>query len=129
LSSDRRAAYHNDFILFLAEGGVLGAGLLVAWMLLVLVSLTRRYFNFVRSHEPEHAKMARLVLVGLNGFFVSMAFNPVLEGLSRSATIFALVAIASTLGSPEDDRGGAHLNDDILVPALARADQSPPPRR
>jgi O-antigen ligase len=94
------APYHNDFILFLAEGGLVGAGLLVAWILLLLTDLTRRYFGFVRARAPNHADLARLLLVGLSCFVVSMVFNPVLEGLSRSATIFALAAIASTLGTP-----------------------------
>jgi O-antigen ligase len=100
LSATRQTPYHNDFILFLAEGGIVGAALFVGWIVLLLVDLTRRYFGFLENAEPEHARLARLLLIGLNGFVVSMAFNPVLEGLSRSATIFALVAIASTLGTP-----------------------------
>ncbi len=106
---DRRSPYHNDFILFMVEGGIIGVGLLVAWILLLLSDLTRRYFGFVRSDAPARATLARVLLVGLSGFIVSMAFNPVLEGLSRSATIFALAAIAATLGSPEPatEREGA----------------------
>lgn len=102
-SRDRSSPYHNDFVMFLAEGGIIGAGLLVVWIVLLLSSLTRRYFGFVEADAPERATLARLLLVGLNGFIVAMVFNPVLEGLSRSATVFALVAIASTLGAPEGD--------------------------
>jgi hypothetical protein len=88
--------------MFLAEGGLVGAGLLIAWIALLLTSLIRAYFGFAAAGSPERARLARLLLVGLNGFFVAMAFNPVLEGLSRSATVFALAAIASTLGAPEE---------------------------
>jgi O-antigen ligase len=100
LTKTRQAPYHNDFILFLAEGGAVGAALFIGWIVLLLTDITRRYFGFLETEAPEHARLMRLVLVGLNGFIVTMAFNPVLEGLSRSATIFALVAIASTLGTP-----------------------------
>jgi O-antigen ligase len=127
---DHPSPYHNDYIMFLAEGGLLGAGLLVAWIILLLVDLTRRYFGFVRARAPDHANLARLLLVGLSGFFVSMASNPVLEGLSRSATIFALAAIAGTLGEPDppadDDEDDAELTTtrapvSVATPAVARS--------
>jgi O-antigen ligase len=98
---DHPSPYHNDYILFLAEGGLLGIGLLAAWIVLLLSNLTRRYFGFAHGDAPERANLARLLLIGLSGFVVSMGFNPVLEGLSRSTTIFALAAIASTLGAIE----------------------------
>jgi O-antigen ligase len=101
-SKTAASPYHNDFVMFLAEGGLVGAGLLIAWIALLLTSLIRAYFGFAAAGSPERARLARLLLVGLNGFFVAMAFNPVLEGLSRSATVFALAAIASTLGAPEE---------------------------
>jgi O-antigen ligase len=100
-SRTEASPYHNDFVMFLAEGGLVGAGLLFAWIALLLASLFRRYFSFAASGATERARLARLLLVGLNGFFVAMAFNPVLEGLSRSATVFALAAIASTMGEPD----------------------------
>ena len=33
-------------------------------------------------------------MVGFNSFFVAAAFNPVLEGLSRSAVIFSMYGLA-----------------------------------
>jgi O-antigen ligase len=103
---EHASPYHNDFILFLAEGGLLGAGLLAGWMVLLLVDLTNRYFGFAHGDAPHRANLARLMLVALTGFFVSMGFNPVLEGLSRSATVFALAAIAALIGVPnrEEER-------------------------
>jgi O-antigen ligase len=92
--------YHNDFVLFLAEGGLLGAGLLIAWMLLAELTLISRYRGFVRSDQIVRANLVRVVLVTLNAFFVAMAFNPVLPGATRSATIFGLYAMAMSLGRP-----------------------------
>jgi O-antigen ligase len=106
-SKTSASPYHNDFVMFLAEGGLVGALLLGAWIVLLLTSLIRARFAFAAAGSPERARLARLLLVGLNGFFVAMAFNPVLEGLSRSATVFALAAIASTLGTPDQREGEA----------------------
>jgi O-antigen ligase len=99
-SRDRRSPYHNDFVMFLALGGIVGLVLLVAWIVLLERSLLRRYFGFARAGAHARARLARLLLVGLNGYIVSMFFNPVLQGLSRSATIFGLASIAALLGEP-----------------------------
>jgi O-antigen ligase len=100
-SRERRSPYHNDFVMFLAEGGVLGSLLLVAFIVSLLRQLVTRYFGFVRIGDEDRARFARLLLIGLNSFLITMVFNPVLAGLSRSATIFALVAFAAALGKPE----------------------------
>lgn len=123
---DHPSPYHNDYIMFLAEGGLLGAGLLIAWIILLLVDLTRRYFGFVRARAPDHANLARLLLVGLSGFFVSMASNPVLEGLSRSATIFALAAIAGTLGQPDAPADDADEGDEGVTTTRAPVSATTP---
>jgi hypothetical protein len=100
-SRDQKALpYHNDFVLFLAEGGLLGAGLLVVWMVLTELTLISRYRGFMRSGQVARANLIRAILVTLNAFFVAMAFNPVLPGATRSATIFGLYAIAMSLGKP-----------------------------
>ncbi len=100
-SRDQKALpYHNDFVLFLAEGGLLGAGLLVAWMLLAELTIIRRYRGYVRSGQEAQANLLRVIIVCLNAFFVAMAFNPVLPGATRSATIFGLYAMAMSLGQP-----------------------------
>lgn len=108
-SRDEKALpYHNDYVLFLAEGGLLGAGLLLAWMCLFEVTLLRRYRGFVRSGQQDHANLLRVILVCMNAFFVAMVFNPVLPGASRSATVFGLYAIAMSLGKPaEPEADGA----------------------
>lgn len=100
-SRDQRALpFHNDFVLFLASGGLVGLGLLVAWFVLTELTLIRRYRGFVRAGDLRRAGLLRTILVCINAFVVAMAFNPVLPGASRSATIFGLYAIAMSLGEP-----------------------------
>jgi hypothetical protein len=100
-SRDERALpFHNDFVLFLANGGLVGIGLLAAWFILTELTLIRRYRGFVRAGDMRRAGLLRAILVGLNAFIVAMGFNPVLPGASRSATIFGLYAIAMSIGVP-----------------------------
>jgi O-antigen ligase len=96
----RASPYHNDFVLFLAKGGLLGLLLLLAFLFALERSLLRRYFALTEVGEDTRASLVRLLLVGFNGFLVSMAFNPVLQGFSRSATIFAMYGIAMLVGTP-----------------------------
>jgi hypothetical protein len=100
----RASPYHNDFVLFLAKGGLVGLLLLLAFILALERSLLRRYFAFVEAGDDARTSLLRLLLVGLNGFLVSMAFNPVLQGFSRSATIFAMYGIAMLMGSARQTR-------------------------
>lgn len=115
-SRERQSPYHNDFVMFLAEGGLLGTLLLLGWLGFLFRILITRYFGFVRTGEHDRAVLARLVLIGLVGFVVAMVFNPVLEGLSRSATIFALAAIGSMLGDPDET---AEVPATVAAPAPA----------
>lgn len=97
---EKTLPFHNDFVLFLANGGLVGLGLLVAWFVLTEMTLLRRYRGFVRAGDGRRAGLLRAILVCLNAFVVAMAFNPVLPGASRSVTIFGLYAIAMSLGEP-----------------------------
>lgn len=98
---DQRALpYHNDFILFLAEGGLVGLGLLLAWIVWLEVTLLRRYRGYVRFGQRHEAMLTRIILVTLNGFFTAMGFNPVLPGLTRSIAVFGLAGIALSLTPP-----------------------------
>jgi len=92
--------YHNDFVLFAAEGGLMGFGLLLGWMVLTEIEIVRRYRRFIRIGQQDRADLLRVLLVCLNAFYVAMLFNPVLPGASRSATVFGLYAIAMSLGDP-----------------------------
>ena len=119
--------YHNDFILFLALGGLLGIGLLLAFIVVTEVTLIRWVHRFRRSGQHDRANVLRAILVGLNAFFVAMGFNPVLSGASRSAAVFGLYAIAMSVGAPlagADDpvhRGDLAGSGDLNAPAAPSA--------
>ena len=100
ITDEKALPFHNDFVLFLAEGGLLGFGLLAGWIILTEVTLVRRYRRFIAAGQRERADLLRITLVFLNAFFAAMLFNPVLPGASRSATIFGLYAITMSLGDP-----------------------------
>ena len=100
-SRDSKALpFHNDFVLFLAQGGGVGLGLLLGWIALTELTLLRRYRAFREAGAADAADLTRIILVTLNCFFVAMAFNPVLEGVTRTASLFGLYGIAMSLGTP-----------------------------
>lgn len=106
-SRDEKALpFHNDFVLFLAQGGAIGFGLLLAWIVLMELTLLRRYRGFRDAGYVDAADLTRIVLVTLNCFIVAMAFNPVLEGVTRTASLFGLYGIAMSLGVPARVAGG-----------------------
>lgn len=109
--------YHNDYVLFLAEGGLVGFGLLVAWIAGLELTLLRGYRGFLQANMQAHATAMRLLLVGLNSFLVAAAFNPVMEGMSRSATIFGFYGVAMMLGRPPKE---------VALARVGTRDQAPP---
>lgn len=112
--------YHNDFILFLAEGGIVGVGLLLTWIAYVEATLLKRHREYRAARRRPQADLTRAILILLNGFFVAMAFNPVLSGITRSTAIFGLSAIALSLGSPWAPRegDGQALSDGYAAPSI-----------
>ena len=100
--------FHDDFVLFLAEGGLLGIALLLSWMTYTEITLLRRYREFMNAGDLDRARLIRVLLVMVNAFFIAIPFNPVLEGVTRTATLFGVWAIAMSLGRPRPasrDRG------------------------
>jgi hypothetical protein len=93
--------FHNDYVLFLAEGGVLGLGLLLSFVIGLNIKLGRAHRIFVAQRRLERANLLRTIMVGFNSFFLAAAFNPVLEGMSRSAVIFSLYGLAMLVCSDE----------------------------
>jgi hypothetical protein len=85
--------YHNDYILFLAGGGIIGFGLLMLWIAATELLVLHRYIDLIRTGERDKAALIKTLLVGYNAFFVAAAFNPSITGVSRSATIFSIYAL------------------------------------
>jgi O-antigen ligase len=107
LRDGKTLPFHDDFILFLAEGGVLGLGLLLSWMVYTEITLLRRYRELMTAGNFDRARLTRALLVMINAFFIAIPFNPVMEGVTRTATLFGVWAIAMSLGRPQ--RGASDL--------------------
>jgi O-antigen ligase len=96
--------FHNDYIFFLAGGGIVGIGLLLAWIIATEILVARRYGDLLASGETARPALVRALLVGFNVFFVTCAFNPSLEGMSRSASVFAVYAMMMAALPPSPRR-------------------------
>jgi O-antigen ligase len=106
--------FHNDYVLFLAEGGLIGLLLLISFILSLNARLARAHRKFVAQGRWERANLVRLLMVGFNSFFLAASFNPVLEGLSRSAVIFSMYGLAMLV-----------CRDDVATPAGAPLGRNP----
>jgi O-Antigen ligase len=91
--------FHNDYVLFLAKGGLLGFGLLLTWMVSTELIAVRRYATLVEDGQYQRAGLVRALLVGYNVFFVTSAFNPTILGMSRGASLFAVYALIMMVSS------------------------------
>jgi O-antigen ligase len=91
--------FHNDYVFFLAGGGIVGFGLLAAWILATELIVLRRYGRLLASGENARAALIRSLLVGFNVFFLTAAFNPSMMGMSRSASVFAVYALMMAAGA------------------------------
>jgi O-antigen ligase len=101
-----KAPYHNDLLLFLAEGGVVGLGLFLLWIVATEATLLHRYAGFRDTGRWARAGLIRVFLVMFNTFVVSAVFNPTFNQISPSATLFALYGVVMLLGSPISGRKG-----------------------
>lgn len=94
------APYHNDYVMFLSSGGLLGLGLLLAWIAGTETGALRRYRGFVAAGEPGKANLLRAVLCAFNAWLVAAAFNPLFTGASRSLTLFSFYGLMMLVGTP-----------------------------
>jgi O-antigen ligase len=92
-STEFQIPYHNDYIHFLANGGLIGLGLLLLWITGTELLVLRSYTVLLATGDRTRAILLRALLVGYNAFFVTAAFNPTLMGLSRAASIFSIYAL------------------------------------
>ena len=113
LGAPIQAPLHNDYILFLVEGGAVGFLLLILWAGATEVMILRRHRAFIEAGQEHHAALLRTLLVGFNGYFCAAAFNPLFYGASRSATLFAIYGLMMGLGAPQRTRA----DGEVGVPA------------
>jgi O-antigen ligase len=89
--------YHNDYIQVLANGGLIGLGLLVGWIVLTELLVFRRYLELVDAGEWYKGATLRTLLSGFNAFVVIAAFNPTISGVSRATSLFCIYGLMMLL--------------------------------
>jgi O-antigen ligase len=94
--------YHNDLVLFLVEGGIVGLGLFLLWAASTEMLLLRRFTGFRDAGRTNPANLVRVFLVMFNTFLVGSAFNPTFNPVSPAATLYTLYGVVMLLGAPED---------------------------
>ena len=92
--------FHNDLVLFLAEGGLLGLGLFLLWAIATEMTLLRRFTAFRDSGHFPPADLIRIYLVMFNTFLVCSVFNPTFNAIPPAATLFTLYGVVMLLGRP-----------------------------
>jgi O-antigen ligase/polysaccharide polymerase Wzy-like membrane protein len=95
-----KAPFHDDYIMLLALGGVIGLGLALWWLIATEQNVLRRYRAFLTAGELVRANTLRTLLVGFNVFFAAAFFNPGLSSVGRGATVFAIYAMMMIVGEP-----------------------------
>ena len=114
-----KAPFHDDYIMLLALGGLIGFGLAAWWLIATEQNILRRHRGFLDAGQPERAKFLRTLLVGFNVFFMAAFFNPGLSSVGRGATVFAIYALMMMVGEPA--RPGTALAGErpSMVPSVA----------
>jgi len=102
-----KAPFHDDYVMLLAAGGLIGFGLVAWWVAATEVEVLRRYRGFLASGRYQSANLLRALLVAFNVFFVAALFNPELSGAGRGTTLFAMYAMMMMLGRPDRPQGRA----------------------
>lgn len=95
-----KAPFHDDYIMLLASGGVIGFGLAAWWLIATEQNILRRYRGFLDAGQPARARLLRALLVGFNVFFAAALFNPELSSVGRGASVFAIYTMMMMVGEP-----------------------------
>jgi len=95
-----KAPFHDDYIMLLAAGGVIGFGLAAWWVAATEAEILRRYRGFLSNGRIQSANMLRVLLIAFNVFCVSALLNPELSGAARGTCLFAIYALMMSLGVP-----------------------------
>jgi hypothetical protein len=110
-----KAPFHDDYVMLLATGGVLGLAVILWWLMITEQHVIRRYRGFLAAGQAPQAMLLRTLLVGFNVFFAAAMFNPELSSVGRGASIFTIYAMMMMLGRP-DASGDLQPTNDLLTP-------------
>src|SRR5712691_3648259 len=101
LGAPLQGTYNSDYVLIMVLGGAVGLILLLGWYGVTEATILRRYRSYIDSGQPQHAALLRALLVGFNAYAAAALFNPLLNGASRTATLFAIYSLMMCVGNPE----------------------------
>jgi hypothetical protein len=93
-----QAPLHNDFLLLLANGGVIALGLFVFWIAGTNVSAFRRVTALSAEGRNHSAQFLRILLVGFDTWLCAALFNPLLQEIGTSAGLLVLYAMIMMVG-------------------------------
>ncbi len=96
-------AAHNDYLQLLAEGGLLGAGL-IAWF---IVTVLRLLLPALRSQDSRVQALALSGAAGMVGILVHSLFDFNLQLPSHALLFLTLVAEVAVLGASASERAEA----------------------
>jgi O-antigen ligase len=106
LNGKRRAVPpHNDYLQMGMGGGVLGMGLLIAWVVVANIHAHRRFRRLQAEGMVRTMSLLRVLLVGYNSFFAIALLNPVMSRGGLNVTAMLLYAMMMTVGGRELGRG------------------------
>jgi O-antigen ligase len=91
---------HSDFLLIGMGGGLVGLGLLVAWIVATNVVAVRRYWELIGTGGRGRANLLRALLVGFNAFFAVALVNPVMTQVGLCAAAMVLYSMLRSVDSP-----------------------------
>lgn len=92
--------YHNDYVLMLAEGGLVGLGLLIVWMLGTELTVLRRIRAFSSTGQTERTNLLRVLLVGFTVFFTSAIANPQINAVGHAVALYSIFGLMMLAAGP-----------------------------
>ncbi|MEY2566109.1 MAG: O-Antigen ligase [Actinomycetota bacterium] len=100
----REVPPHNDFLQMAMGGGVIGAGLLIGWVVSTNVLAIGRYRRLRASGAVRAPALLRVLLVGFNSFFTVGFLNPVMSRFGLSVAVMATYSLLMTIDVPHRGR-------------------------
>jgi O-antigen ligase len=94
---------HNDYLQILSDGGLIGAALLI-WF---LVAVTQQMSAAMRSHDQLRAAIALGASAGIVGMLVHSFFDFNLQLPAQTMLFLLLMAIVAQCGAPPHSRSSA----------------------
>jgi O-antigen ligase len=88
----RRYNVHNDFLTVAMSGGALGLALFLGWLVAALVEGITSHRRMRRSGHGHHARLQRLLVVGLAGWMTCAAVNPLIQNVGAGIQLVMLYA-------------------------------------